>query len=47
MNCGEKGKEEEVVFTELRVQSKDNFGVMWLTLKGIFGNMCNEDYAVK
>ena len=41
MNCGEKGEEEEVVF------SKDNFGVTWLTLKGIFGNMCNEDYAVK
>ena len=39
--CGEKG-EEEVVFTELRVQSKGNFGVMWLTFKGHY-----ENYAVK
>ena len=41
-DCGKKG-EEGVVFTELRVQTKDNFGVMWLTFKGIFGNTCNED----
>lgn len=38
--CGEKGEEEEVVFAELRVQSK-------VDVQRDSENMCNENYAVK